>query len=74
MRLGAVLLAPLGHSYQREADAIRSMQLQQAQPQVQIVEKPISDFKTADMIMELLGRGYAVIKMPEGGGLPEVLK
>ncbi len=111
MKFGAVPLAPLGHSYQREieklvadyeaqkakadlevnhrtlpsvhhevdrckhlADAMRYVQSQQAPPQVQIVEKPISDLKTADMIMELLGRGYAVIKMPEGGGVPDVLK
>jgi hypothetical protein len=34
----------------------------------------LSDFGTADLVMEMLSRGYAVIKMPESGELPDVLK
>lgn len=37
-------------------------------------EPAVSDFKTAELIMELLSRGYAVIKMPDDGTLPQVFK
>lgn len=33
-----------------------------------------ADCSTPDLVMEMLKRSYAVIKMPEDGGLPDVLK
>lgn len=45
-------------------------------PQPQFIQHfhTAADCSTPDMIMELLKRGYAVIKMPEDGSLPETLK
>ncbi len=42
----------------------------------QIHKKPTTaaDLSTPEMIMELLGRGYAVMKLPETGGFPEAMK
>lgn len=37
-------------------------------------EKTVGDFTNAELVMELLTRGFAVIKMPEAGGLPDVLQ
>ena len=35
--------------------------------------RTISEFADSELIMELLGRGYAAIKMPKDGSLPKVL-
>ena len=32
------------------------------------------DFTTPDLIMELLSRGFAVMKLPEDGGFPEAIR
>lgn len=34
----------------------------------------IADFSNAEMVMDMLRRGYAVMKLPEDGGPPEVLR
>jgi hypothetical protein len=38
------------------------------------VEPTIDQHSDADMVMEMLRRGYAVIKMPADGSTPENLK
>ncbi len=38
-----------------------------------VVEDPLAKFKDHELIMALLKRGYAAMKMPDGG-VPEVLK
>lgn len=36
--------------------------------------RSLPDFSDAEMVMDMIRRGYAVMKLPEGGGPPEVLK
>ena len=35
---------------------------------------PIQKHSDADMVMEMIRRGYACMKLPEGGGPPEVFR
>lgn len=37
-------------------------------------EKTLTDFSDAEIIMEMIRRGYAAMKLPADGGVPEVLK
>lgn len=65
---------------QRAAEAqmkyLQAMQATQATAakQMQVKTKTLDDFGTADLVMEMLKRGFAVMKMPEDGSLPETLK
>lgn len=34
----------------------------------------LDTFKTPELVMEMLKRGFAVMKLPEGGGPPETLR
>lgn len=43
-------------------------------PQMIITHKPLAELATVDLVMEMLKRGFAVMKLPEDGGIPEVLK
>lgn len=52
----------------------RFRQVYHQMPPVQIPKPTAADFSTPDLVMEMLSRGYAVIKMPEDGSLPDVLK
>lgn len=36
--------------------------------------RSLPDYSDAEMVMDMIRRGYAVMKLPEGGGPPEVLK
>lgn len=36
--------------------------------------KTVTDFSDAELIMELIRRGYAAMKLPSDGGPPEVLR
>lgn len=38
------------------------------------ITKPIDEWTDAELIMEMIRRGYAAMKLPEAGGPPEVLK
>lgn len=41
---------------------------------MQVLEKPLTEYHDVDMIMEMLRRGYAVMKLPADGKPPEVLR
>ena len=38
------------------------------------VHKALDEYTDADLIMEMIRRGYAAMKLPESGGPPEALK
>lgn len=39
-----------------------------------IREKTLGDFSDAELVMEMIKRGYATMKLPKDGGPPEVLR
>jgi hypothetical protein len=45
-----------------------------AQPRVKTSEEKLAEFSDTELIMEMLRRGYAVLKCPEPGQPPEALK
>lgn len=38
------------------------------------VQTSLSSYTDAELIMDMIRRGYAVMKLPEGGGPPDVLR
>lgn len=46
--------------------------LQHVPPTVQV--KHLSDYTDAEMVMDMLRRGFAVMRLPEDGGPPEALR
>jgi hypothetical protein len=43
-------------------------------PKPIVQTKILSDYSNADLVMEMIRRGFAVMKLPEGGGPPEALR
>ena len=39
-----------------------------------VAHKPLSEISNADLVMEMLKRGFAVMKLPEDGGPPTALR
>lgn len=44
------------------------------QARARLQEKTLVDFPDHEMVMEMIRRGYAVMKLPKDGGPPEVLR
>lgn len=58
---------------QHVMDALRYKNLGGAGTTVR-AEKTLADFKDAELVMEMIRRGYAAMKLPSDGGPPEVLR
>lgn len=39
-----------------------------------VVVKTLADYSDADLVMEMMRRGYAAMKLPADGSAPEVLR
>lgn len=38
------------------------------------IQPSLTTYKDAELVMDMIRRGYAVMKLPEGGGPPDVLR
>jgi hypothetical protein len=55
----------------------RDMMQQLPQPRPIVMKdpnRPLSEISNAELVMEMLKRGYACMKLPEDGSLPQALK
>jgi len=51
-----------------------AMRYGQAAPRVHRAPTTLQDFSDSEMVMDMIRRGYAVMKLPDDGGPPGVLK
>ncbi len=65
-----------GNLVQHQIDAMTYLADIQVQSRLHrtSTQKTLSDFSDADLVMEMIKRGYAAMKLPKDGGPPETLR
>lgn len=61
-------------AYQDMVDAMKYGVSAASQTSYRRADKTLADFGDAELVMEMIRRGYAAMKLPADGGPPEVLR